>query len=114
MGYDASTITEFAILTNKPAPQDIIGSKVWLLTGRGRPRSYFLVLWFMADEVKSSVRGFSTCIRGDQGAFLKPTICLDQEEWFPDLRRSQANFVGFRSISDERFVRGLESVLPAT
>jgi hypothetical protein len=113
MGYDASTLTEFAVFTNKPAPQDIIGSKVWLLTGSGKPRSYFLVLWFMADEVQSSVRGFKTCIRGNRGAFLKPTICLDQEEWFPGLRRSQANFVGFRRISDERFVHGLESVIPA-
>lgn len=41
MGYSADTVRGFSILTNKNVPS-VVGSRVWLLTGEGTPRTYYL------------------------------------------------------------------------
>lgn len=54
---------------------------------------------------------FHTRVLGSAGRLFSPMPVLDDEEWFPEFKRSQGNFAfGFQSITDARFVRGLETV----
>jgi hypothetical protein len=59
------SVDPWAIVTNKPVRDEIIGSRVWLITGEGKPRTYFLRSWFFVDEVASGRQhGFRTQLRG--------------------------------------------------
>jgi hypothetical protein len=109
MGYPASEVTEPVIVTNKRVGAEALGDRIWLITGEGRPRRYFLRGFFTATRVESAEdKGFRTRVWGDQAHFTKSMIEITDEEWFPDLRQSQGNFAfGYQVIKDPRFVRGL-------
>ena len=111
MGWTADEIEDFAIVTNK-STVDVIGDKIWLITGEGRPRKYSLVGWFIADSVgRSGDSAFGKRISGTQGTWFQPMPRFDGEEWFADFRRSQGNFAfGLQPINDQRFIRGLEAI----
>ena len=112
MGYPASEITGFSVVTDKPAPPDLEGSTIWLLTGQGTPRRYYLVQRFTADRIESGEdQGFRTRVAAETGDHFHPMIRIDEEEWFRDFLRSQGNFsFGLQRISDDRFITGLEEV----
>ena len=112
MDYHASEITGFSVVTDKSPPSDLQGSTIWLLTGEGTPRRYFLVQRFTADLIESGEdEGFKTKISSEAGERFSPMLPLDDEDWFADFRRSVANFsLGLQRISDERFITGLEEV----
>jgi hypothetical protein len=107
-GFSASDCNGFSVLTDKPAT-NVEGSRIWLLTGEDTPRQYYLASTFIAQRVGSGrEEGFVTCVSADAGQRFHPMIPLSAEDWFPDFRRSQANFsLGMRPISDERVIRGL-------
>lgn len=112
MGFPATDVSEPDIVTNKPVSSASAGSRIWLLTGEGRPRRYFLRGVFVLSEIGAGdERGFRTRIRGTDAQFFTPMVELTHEEWFPDFKRSQGNFAfGFQRISDDRFIRALESL----
>jgi hypothetical protein len=114
MGYSASQIpsNKFSVLTNKSAGADVQGSTIWLVTGEGTLRNYYLVLRFTADVIESGeAEGFATKISSTTGERFSPLRRIDEEEWFPDFRHSQGNFsLGLQRISDERFIKGFEEV----
>jgi hypothetical protein len=111
MGRSARELTELAVVTDKPV-SSIQGDRIWLLTGEGQPRRFYLVAWFIADQIGSGAdSGFGTCIAGQHGKFFRPIKELNSLEWFDDFKRSQGNFAfGLQPIKDERFVRGLQAV----
>lgn len=111
MGSSAGELTELSVVTNKPV-SNIKGDRIWLLTGEGHPRRFYLCAWFIADHVdRGDDSEFGTLIRGSEGKLFRPMRELTSEEWFPDLKRSQGNFAfGLQTISDSRFVRALEQV----
>jgi hypothetical protein len=113
MPYPATEVTEPGILTNKRVSRNAVGDRIWLLTGEGNPRRFFLRAVFTATDVESGEEhGFRTHIFGKKGKFFQPMIELTDEDWFQDLKRSQGNFAfGYQPITDLRFVRGLESVV---
>ena len=112
MDNPASEIVGFSVVTDKPAPLDLQGSTIWLLTGEGTPRRYYLVQRFTADRIEPGEdQGFRTRVAADTGDRFRPMIRIDEEEWFRDFLRSQGNFAfGLQRISDDRFIRGLEEV----
>lgn len=112
MGYPASEVTAPVIVTNKRVSEGAIGSRIWLLTGKGRPRRFFLRGLFTITRVESGEdEGFRTRVWGTGERFFDHMIELTHEDWFEDFKRSQGNFAfGFQPITDDRFIRGLESV----
>ena len=110
MPYSASEITELSVVTNKRV-SEIQGDRIWLLTGEGQPRRFYLVAWFIADQAeRGSGPRFDTRIFGKQGRFFSPMVELTSRDWFREFQRSQGNSAfGLQRIKDERFVRGLEA-----
>lgn len=100
----------FGIVTNKPVSK-LRGSKVWLISGEGSPRKYFLCYWFIVDEVgQSEDPDFKFYATGHIGVFLRPPILLNQLPWFKDFLKSQRNFWwGLRKIED-RYIVELEEL----
>ena len=70
MGYRAENIDSLSIVTDKSA-NGIEGHRIWVLTGEGRPRTYYLCGWFTADRVAPdpSLR-FKTMVTGSFGKML--------------------------------------------
>lgn len=114
MGYKASEIDTsegFRILTNKTR-HNLIGSRVWLVTGEGSPKQYSLVYNFIIDKVTENIDGFRYEISGKKGNLFKPSIPLTHYHWFLNLKKTQGNFgLGFNSINNVEIVNGLESLL---
>jgi hypothetical protein len=111
MGYPASKVTKPVIVTNKTVSPDTVGSRVWLLTGEGQPRRFYVRGTFLVNRIESGEdEGFRTRVWGTGPRFAKPLVEITDEPWFDDFKRSQGNFAfGFQSIRDTRFVRGLEA-----
>ena len=110
MGYPASDVKEPVIVTNKRVGRETIGDRIWLITGEGQPRRYFLRGVFTVNKIESGEdEGFRTRVWGNEARFFRPMVELSDTKWFPDLRRSQGNFAfGFQVMNVPRFVRGLE------
>jgi hypothetical protein len=108
----ASEIRDFSAVTDKPAGPDLQGSTIWLITGEGNPRKYYLVQRFTADVIQSREHErFKTRISSETGERFSPMCRLDEEEWFRDFERSQGNFAfGLSPIRVERYITGLEDV----
>jgi hypothetical protein len=115
MGFPASEVTKPVVVTNKRVSEKAIGSRIWLLTGQGQPQRFFLRGVFTICRVESGEdAGFRSRVWGTGERFFAPMIELTHEEWFADFKRSQGNFAfGFQVISEDRFIRGLESVVLA-
>jgi hypothetical protein len=109
MGYPATQIRKFAIVTNKRV-KNAIGDRVWLITGEGQPRNYYLRLYFAIESIDSAEdTGFRTRVSGTHGQFLEPMAKLDDEDWLPELKQTMGNFgLGFERISSVRIINGLE------
>ena len=109
MGYPASQVVEPVILTNKRVSKDAVGDRIWLITGDGKPRKFFLRGFFIATNVESGEEeGFRTRVMGVNEHFFSPMIEL-KGAWFEDLKRSQGNFAfGYQVVTEGRFVQGLE------
>lgn len=110
MPYPAEEVTGLAVYTNK-AVGPVEGSRVWLLTGKGKsPKKFYLVSTFIADEVDRSGReGFESVVSGRKGRiFPPPFVRLDHRPWFPAFQKDQGNFAfGFQIIGKPEFVVGL-------
>ena len=111
MGYPASQVNTLEIVTNHVAKKATDG-RVWLLTGEGRPRKYYLRLYFTIESVGSGEDvGFRTRVSGTNGKIFDPMPNLDGEDWLPGLKRDTGNFsFGFRAIRSPRITDGLEKV----
>jgi hypothetical protein len=112
MPFPASE-SALTVLTNKTVSQNVCGSTIWLITGEGRPRQFYLVLNFIADVVESGEdEGFRTRVRGEHGHKFDPMVRIDDQAWFGQLKRRQGNFAfGFNSINDDRVVAGFETLV---
>lgn len=79
------------------------GNTVWLIAGKGQPRTYALRKVFVVDEIGlADVDGFKYFARGLRGTRFDPPLPLEDEAWFPDFLRSMQNFrYGLTKIPDE-------------
>lgn len=111
MSYTANTVRDASVVTNKPAPTGIVGSRVWMLTGDGNPKDYRLYGWFTVTGFGPDPSGkWQTRIWGDWGRRIPKRNWprLNELSWFPEFRKANGNFgLGFNEVRDPRFVRGL-------
>lgn len=118
MKYPASQVKEPTAVTDKPVGSKNIGDRIWLVTGEGQPRVYYLVGWFQIAAIEPNIdREFRTRLIGEWGVRLprKSWVVLNKDDWFPEFRTKQGNFAfGFQPIKELRFVRGLERALKCT
>ena len=112
MGGPVTSVDPWKIVTNKSVTDEIIGSRVWLITGEGRPRTYYLCSWFFVDEVTSGRQhGFKTQLKGNNYRTFLPMINLSDHVWFSDFRQALINFRGgLQSITSPDFVSKLEEL----
>jgi hypothetical protein len=116
MGCRADRVKGFRVSTSKSL-SNIIGGRVWLITGEGKPRTYYLVGVFTAKtRTISKDPGFDWIIEGptSSGTRLprRAWVRLNDEPWFPDFRKSQGNFgFGVQPIYNASLVAGLEAAL---
>jgi hypothetical protein len=115
MGCSAAANREPYFLTNKRVSPDAIGTRVWLLTGEGRPRRYYLRGTFTIARLESGAdEDFRTRVWGTDARYLSPMVDVTDADWFDAFRRSQGSFAfGYQAIADPRFVRALERTLQA-
>jgi len=101
----------FGIVTNKRAGL-VEGDVVWLVTGEGRPRRYFLCETFVAEKITSRSSGhFRYRISGSDGKALYPLRVDKASSWFQELLRVTGNFrYGLQRISNKEIIRGLQDV----
>jgi hypothetical protein len=111
MGYDAKSIEGFSIVTTKPV-MGSVGSRIWIVTGRGTPRSYSLVQTFLAESAgpKPVAVGVNQiCAR--TGIRFRPEVPLNALPWFAGFRKRMGNFgLGFQKLTDPRLVQALEQL----
>lgn len=92
----SASAPQFAVVTNKKVG-DVKGSRVWLLTGKGSPRTFFLHSYFIVDQVGSGAReGFKTKVLGTVGKVFSPMIELNEQDWFLQLRPPGTRKLWFR------------------
>jgi hypothetical protein len=84
----------FKIYTRKPI-DGLHGCTVWLISGEGTPKRYFLEYYFVVDEVcehAANESGFTYTVGGKRGQKVSPRLSLDDFAWFQELRTRLADF----------------------
>ena len=112
MGYPASAVFPMSIVTNKNFSDNILGSKIWLITGVGRPRKYYIAARFVAGKIeRGEDEDWVTRITGHNGKRFKPIISINDCTWLRDFVRKMGNFAfGMQAITDKKIIKGLEDV----
>ncbi|MFZ5623307.1 MAG: hypothetical protein ACOY71_02595 [Gemmatimonadota bacterium] len=111
MGYSFQDAGDPMVFRTRKAVNHLVGARLWVISGEGWPRSYFLAGWFIVDRVGPCPEDPSErWVRGTVGQMFKPMIRLNKLSWFPRFRASQSNFsLGLQHIDDE-FVPNFEAV----
>ena len=101
----------FEVVTNVRWAPKMVGKRIWLIGGDGKPRRYYLCYHFIVDWVEEETQGkFRYLLGGTRGRRFTPPILLNEFPWFRAFLRSQQNFrFGLRKI-DEEFVDALYKV----
>lgn len=112
MGYSLNTVKDFIAFVNRKVNDENIGSKVWLITGEGKPKEYFLKMYFIIDDIKSGVvKNFKTKLLGSEGKILPSMKRIDDLAWFDEFRKQMANFRGFAEIKHQKYIDELEKLV---
>lgn len=103
--------TTFGIVTDKRAGLRK-GDTVWLVTGEGRPREYFLCERFVVEKIDSQISAkFRYQISGPDGKSLYPLKIDKRTSWFRELLKITGNFrYGLQPIKDQSIVEALQRV----
>src|SRR5205085_2526060 len=89
--------------------KDLRDRVVWLISGEGSPKRYYLRERFVPDETGPAVEpGFKYFVRAMHGKRMR--IRIDGEPWFDRFLSSQGNFgFGFNRVKPQ-FIPCLETV----
>ena len=109
--YEASD-KGFGIVTDKPF-NSLNGATVWLVTGKGHPRQYYLCSTFTVDRVEQEHAGrFRFRVSGSVGHDLNPFVEIGKLPWFADLLKATGNFaLGLQHIRNQSIIRGLQKAI---
>ncbi len=116
LGYDCHTLPEPVAYTKKRPPKDIIGKRIWLISGKSisglKGKRYYLNYVFLASAVRdSSEPGFQFEIQGallERAARPIPIYC---ESWFPDFLRGVTNFSRGLTLIDSGMADDLSAAM---
>lgn len=102
----------FEVFTNKSVSAARVGDRVWLITGEGTPRNYYLACWFYIENFGSGEEfGFKHCVSGSEGRAFSPLEPIPQQEWFEKFKKDQGNFAfGLSRITTPDAVANLEAI----
>jgi Domain of unknown function (DUF3883) len=116
MGYSLSEDSDeepvFSIVTNKSV-RTLLGNRIWLITGEGRPRKYYLYETFIVDAIDWDEEiPYTNIAKGTEGQHFRPMIRLDDQPWFDVFRRSQGNFAfGLQAIKNPLLINALSDAV---
>lgn len=114
MGYSHQEADEFSVGTSKKVDK-ILGNKVWIIAGIGRPREYYLCSWFVADNIEETDDDyFKYIVYGSehtQRGTLDPVIKLNDLPWFKEFLKSQANFSFGLRVIQPKFASRFEELI---
>lgn len=97
------------IFTAKPV-QALLGDQIWLVSGEGRPRTYYLNGTFQVTELSHAgdEDQMNEVWGSDAERWFQMPVRIDTEPWFEELRRATGNFAfGLQRIKDVRITQGL-------
>ena len=110
-GPCSANSTRMKIYTRK-AVGGLVGNRVWLISGQGRPRTYELVGSFLVREIGENPDG-TNFAEGQTIAAFKPSIPIGEMDWFALLKRATNSFsFGLTRLKDDAVVSGLLAVSP--
>ena len=112
MGRYKASHRRFGIVTNKPVGA-LLGNRVWLVTGSGKPRRYYLCSSFVVNRLERVDDGeFRNHAQGADGRDFVPFIEIGAMPWFAKLLKTTANFsLGLVQIRSTVTIRGLQKFL---
>ncbi|MCX7783211.1 MAG: DUF3883 domain-containing protein [Meiothermus sp.] len=95
--------------------EKILGNKVWIIAGIGKPREYYLCSWFVADGIDENEDDyFKNIVYGSERtsrAIIDPPIKLNDLPWFKEFLRTQANFSFGLRVIHPKFVSKFEGLI---
>jgi hypothetical protein len=110
MGYSVDSSDVHTVLTDKRVGE-IAGARVWIFTGEGHPRKYYLHSYFRVDGVEDGDDRFATAVFGSQAMEFNPRIRIDRQPWFKSFLTHMGNFGrGFSKLNDRGYIELLESL----
>jgi hypothetical protein len=82
----------FLVGTNKRL-KNLLGRRLWVICGEGRPRQYWLCKSYIVAEIRRvDEADFRLHVLGSEGMRFQPPLLLNPLPWFPLFCRSQSNF----------------------
>ena len=108
MGRSLRESDPLTVLSSKPVER-LLHNTVWIVVGEGSsPRRYSLGSVFVVDDCGlSGVDGFKNYARG-QGQLIDPPTPLNEQEWFPQLIKTMANFsLGVQELKEPLIIEAL-------
>lgn len=101
--------SNLAIRTTKKAA-NVIGNRIWLIAGEGKPKRYYLCYTFIADQIECE--DSMNVISGAKGKKFTPEpIEISKQPWFRNFLKEMANFsLGLRKLPD-RYIENFTSLI---
>jgi 5-methylcytosine-specific restriction enzyme A len=97
--FPEETSEPFSIYTTKRV--DNVGARVWLVARKADTSEYYLVYWFIVDDISHGQSGEPGHISGVTGHWFRPALRIDNAPWFRTLRDHLGNFAfGLRRVTD--------------
>lgn len=102
--------SEPIVYTNKSV-DNLCGDRIWLITGSGRPRQYYLCGTFIVTDIGHNPNlKFSNIVKGIEGPYFDPPIEIGKLPWFDEFRSNMRNFAfGLQPISNDQHIDALLS-----
>ena len=94
--YGPPLISGNTFVLTKKTTDGVHGCTVWLISGEGTPKRYFLEYYFVVDQVSETTTDdpdFNFVVRGKRGKTVRPRVALDEYAWFQELRARLADSV---------------------
>ena len=89
--FEDGPTNEMGFLTRKSV-QNMVGNTIWVVEGIGKPKKYFFRGYFIVDEVLSDDVDDQLYHVLGKGEPIAHDVPLNNEFWFPSLKRMQGNF----------------------
>jgi hypothetical protein len=100
---------KLSIVTGKSVNK-LLGDRIWLLMGEGKPRRFCLCATFIVDSIypDEEKKPYPNLACGTEGIVFDPFVSLDGHPWFEELKTKQGNFAfGLQIVKERRFINGL-------
>lgn len=96
------------VFTNKSV-DNLCGDRIWLITGRDRPRRYYLCGTFIVTDIDHNPNlEFSNIAKGIEGPYFDPPIEIGNLPWFDEFQTKMGNFAfGLQRISNGQHIKAL-------